>query len=285
MACAVAQEQPADPIPTYAIVPAQQQPWLHHWRLSTDLTHAEGRDINSRAGREGDSNSDMARVGLEAGIGRYGFGRIEIGQQRSDNSSSQLFLNDDGDGDATSIGASGGMFILPFLAVGGMVQYSWAHAEDDMTDPGTGTLLAKIDRDDRQVKWAPFVTVAYPIGPVELSATGSYFNIERHSDYSGSGAVVEHDRGSLSAWTAAGNIGWWIVPRLRLGAGVTWIEIADQKPQTGATPLDGSWGNVRGDLLWRTPIDGVDLALHGGHDFDNRQGNGWSAGGGLAFRF
>lgn len=280
---ALAQEQA--PAPVFQIAPPDELPWLHHWRFTTDLTHAEGVDIDNRRDRLGDNISDTVKIGLEAGIGRLGFGRIEVGQLGAQNSSRQLFLNDSGESDATSIGASGGIFVLPFLAIGGMVQYGWSDAQDRMTDPDTGTPLAVIDREDRQLKWAPFITVVYPIGRVELSATGSYFNVERHSDYSGSGATVEHDDGSLSAWTAGGTVGWWVVPELRLGAGATWIAVVDQKPQAGATPLDSSWGNARGDLLWRTPVPGVDLALHGGHDFDNRQGNGWSAGGGLAFRF
>jgi hypothetical protein len=279
---ALAQEAPA---PVFQVAPPEAQPWLHHWRFTTDVTHAEGTDIDSRSERTGRSTSEAAKLGLEAGIGRYGFGRIEVGKQFGENSSRQEFLNDDGDSDATSIGASGGVFVLPFLAVGGRVEYAWSDSSDDMTDPGTGTLLAEIDRDDRQLKWAPFVTVVYPIGPVALSAGGSYFNLERHSDYSGLGATTDHDDGHVRAWTAQGEIDWWVVPELQLGGGVTWIAIADQKPQTGATPLDQSWGNVQGHMLWRTPIPGVDLMLHGAQDFANAQGNGWSAGGGLAFRF
>jgi hypothetical protein len=279
---ALAQEQSAA---VYEIAAAPAEPWLHHWRLTTDFTYGEGADIDRRSDRRGNSASNAARLGIEAGIGRRGFGRIEVGQQFAENASTQLFLNDDGESTATSMGASGGLFVLPFLAVGGMVNYAWSEAEDDFTDPGTGTLLAHVDRSDRQLKWAPFVTVVYPVGSVELSATGSYFNLERNSDYSGSGATVDHDAGHVRAWTAHGEVGWWLVPELRLGGGVTWIMIADQKAQTRATPLDDSWGNVQGNLLWRTPISGVDLTLHGAQDFANRQGNGWSAGGGLAFRF
>lgn len=273
------------PVQVLEVVPRAERPWLHNWRLTTDVTYAEGTDIDRSSGRSGDSSSNAAKLGLESGIGRLGFGRIEVGKQFAENSSTQLFLNDDGDSDTTSIGISGGMFVLPFLAVGGQVQYAWSDAEDDLTDPGTGTLLAELDRSDRQLKWAPFVTVVYPVGPVELSATGSYFHLERHSDYSGTGATIDGDDGHVRAWTAHGDIGWWVVPDLRIGGGVTWIEVADQKAQAGATPLDESWGNVQGHLLWRTPIRGVDLSLHGAQDFAKRQGNGWSAGGGLAFRF
>jgi hypothetical protein len=272
------------PAPVFQLAPPGSQAWLHHWRFTTDITHLEGTDINP-GGREGGSRSDTAKLGLEAGIGRFGFGRVEVGRQIGDSFSRQALLNDAGESDATTIGASGGVFVLPFLAVGGMMQYSWGDAEDDFTDPGTGTLLAHIERSDRQLKWAPFVNIVYPVGPVELSATGSYFNLERHSDYSGTGATVDHDDGHVSAWTAHGDVGWWVVPELRIGGGLTWTAVIDQKTQTRATPLDESWGNVQGNLLWRTPISGVDLSLHGAQDFANRQGNGWSAGGGLAFRF
>jgi hypothetical protein len=275
---------PAD-APLYRIAPAPDRPWLHNWRLTTDVTHAEGTDIDNRIGRTGDSTSNTAKVGIEAGIGQSGFGRIEIGRSLGRNGSIAEFVRDEGDSKTTSLGASGGVFVLPFLAVGGMVQYGWTHAEDDFSDPGTGTGLAEVHRDDRQLKWAPFVMAIYPIGPVELSATGSYFNIERHSDYSGSGATIDADSGDLHAVTGHADIGWWIVPELRIGGGVTWIDIVEQTPQTGARPLDDSWGNVQGNMLWRTPISGVDLALHGGQDFANRQGDGWSVGGGLAFRF
>lgn len=262
-----------------------EQPWLHHWRLTAGFDYSEGLDLDRRSARSGDNRSYAAGLGLEAGIGRYGFGRINLGRRWDDNSSTEPFLEDDGESRGTSVGFRGGMFVLPFLAVGGMVQYEWAHAHDTFSDPDFGVQLTELDRDDRTLKWAPFVTAVYPIGRIELSATGSYLNVERHSDYSGIGATIDHDSGNVHAWTVGGDAGWWVLHDLQIGGGVTWIEIANQTPQFGATPLDDSWGVAQGHLLWRTPLPNVELEIRGSHDFDNRQGNGWSIGSSLGFRF
>jgi len=49
-------------------------------------------------------------------------------------------------------------------------------------------------------------------------------------------------------------------------------------------PLDDEWGSVGGHLIYRL-LDGLELTVRGGHDFDNSQGNGFRVGGGIAYRF
>lgn len=264
-------------------VPAPaERDWFHHWRATIDYAYREGPLVDVDLSRNGKSQGSQVVIGLEAGIGSRGFGRVEAGVSFTDSERRLRFDDMEGGYDRRFIGGSGGVFLLPFLAVGAEARYGTGEAEDTLTNRSFGEVV-RSERDDEEWRVAPFALLTAPVGPVQLSLLGGYVHIERESDYSDP-LLPDNDRASMDLLVANFGADWRITPDLRLGADVGWNEITDQDLQFGAVPLDEEWGSVGGHLGYQL-FDGFEVTLRGSQDFDNSQGNGFRVGGGLAYRF
>jgi hypothetical protein len=266
----------------YVVVPIVPDTFFHHWRATLDYSYREGPLVDVDLNRDGKAHSNQVILGLEAGIGRYGFGRIEAGVDFGESERTLRFDDMKGDFDRRFIGASGGVFVLPFLALGAEARYGGGEEEDVLTNRFFGE-VTETDRDDKEWRASPFALLTAPFGPVQLSLLGAYSHVERESDYSDP-TLPDNDRASMDLWMVNGGADWHISPEFTLGANVGWTRIVDQDLQTGAVPLDDEWGSAGGHLIYRL-LNGLELTVRGGHDFDNSQGNGFRVGGGIAYRF
>lgn len=256
--------------------------WFHHWRATLDYSHRDGKLVDIDLRRNGDTQSDQVVLGIEAGIGRRGFARLEAGVDFGESERRLVFDDLEAGYDRRFIGGSGGIFLFPFFAIGAQARYGTGEEDDALTNRAFGE-VTRTSRDDEEWRAAPFGLLTAPIGPVQLSLLGGYVHIERESDYSDP-LLPDNDRASMDLWVANFGADWHITGDLRLGANVGWTEITDQELQSGAVALDEEWGSVDGHVGYQL-FDGVEVTLRGGHDFDNSQGNGYRIGGGLAYRF
>jgi hypothetical protein len=266
---------------TARIVPAETN-WFHNWRATLDYAHRDGPLVDINLDHSGNSKSDQITLGLEAGIGRRGFARIEGGFNFGESNRRFTFDDMEGSYDSRFIGGSGGIFIFRFLAVGVQARYGTGEEEDVLTNRFFGEQV-KTERDDEEWRVAPFGLLTAPIGPVQLSLLGGYVHIERESDYSDP-TLPDNDDASMNLWVVNGGADWHITSDLSLGASVGWTQITDQDTQFGAVPLDEEWGSIDGHASYQL-FDGFEVTVRGGHDFDNSQGNGFRVGGGIAYRF
>ncbi len=262
--------------------PPAETDWFHHWRMTLDYMHRDGPLVDLDLSRNGDSHANQAILGIEAGIGRRGFGRLEAGVDFSESDRSLRFDDMQGDYDRRFIGGSGGVFLFPFLAIGAQARYGTGEEEDTLTNRSFGE-VTRTSREDEEWRVAPFGLLTAPVGPVQLSLLGGYVHIERESDYSDP-LLPDNDRASLDLWVASLGADWHVTPDLRLGANLGWSEITDQDPQAGGVELDEDWGSADGHLAYQL-FDGFEVTIRGGHDFGNSQGNGFRIGGGIAYRF
>lgn len=266
----------------YQIVPFEPPAFLHHWRATLDYSYREGPLVDVDLSRNGKAHSSQVILGLEAGIGSRGFGRVEAGIDFSESERTLRFDDMKGDYDRRFIGASGGIFVLPFLAVGTEVRYGSGEEEDVLTNRFFGE-ETRTSREDEEWRVSPFALLTAPVGPVQFSLLGAYSYIERESDYSDP-TLPDNDRAGMDLWLINGGADWHVSPDITIGASVGWTEILDQETQTGAVPLDEEWGSVGGHLIYRL-LGGLELTVRGGHDFANSQGDGFRVGGGIAYRF
>lgn len=270
------------PSSEFSIVPIEPASFLHHWRATLDYSYREAPLVDVDLSRNGKSHGSQVIAGLEAGIGSRGFGRIEAGIDFAESDRTLRFDDMDGDYDRRFIGASGGVFLLPFLAVGAQVRYGTGEEEDVLTNRFFGAVTESA-REDEEWRAAPFALLTAPVGPVQLSLLGGYAYVERKSDYSDP-TLPDNERASMELWLLNGGADWHISPAITIGANVGWTEIIDQDTQTGAVPLDEEWGTAGGHLAYRL-LDGLEVTVRGGHDFGNSQGDGFRVGGGIAYRF
>ncbi len=231
--------------------------------------------------RVGYSRTHEAKAGLEAGIGAIGSGRLETGFARRDSKRTLEFDTLDGDAEEGFVGASGGVFVLPFLALGASFQYRFGSGEDSFANRVDG-FLTQIERDDRTTRVAPFLLLTAPVGPVQLSLTGAYVFLRTHTDYTG--AAIDSDNGRVNARVLSFGASWWVTDRFQLGGGLGWTDIPAQRVQADALALDDSWGNASASATYRL-TDKLDASLRGGHDFSNARGDGFRLGAGLGYRF
>ena len=266
----------------YKIVPIEPPSFFHHWRATLDYGYREGPLVDVDLSRNGNAHSSQVILGLEAGLGRQGFGRIEAGVDFGESERTLRFDDMKGDFDRRFIGASAGLFILPFLAFGAETRYGGGEEEDVLTNRFFGE-VTETDRKDTEWRATPFALLTAPVGPVQFSLLGAYSYIERESDYSDP-TLPDNDRASMDLWLVNGGADWHISSEFTLGANVGWTEILEQDLQTGAVALDEEWGSVGGHLIYRL-LDGLELTVRGGHDFANSQGDGFRVGGGIAYRF
>jgi hypothetical protein len=265
---------------TYRIVPVER-PVLHSWRATLDYGESAGPLLDNTDLRVGYSRTHEVKAGLEAGIGTIGFGRLEAGFARRDSKRTLEFDNLDGDAEEGFVGATGGAFVLPFLALGASFQYRWGSGEDSFLNRGGG-FLTQIERDDRTTRVAPFFLLTAPAGPVQLSLTGAYVFLRTHTDYTG--APIDSDNGRVNARVLSLGATWWLTDRLQLGGGLGWTDIPAQRVQADALALDDSWGNASASATYRL-TDKLDASLRGGHDFANARGDRFRLGAGLGYRF
>jgi hypothetical protein len=265
---------------TYRVVPVAQS-LFHAWRATLDYGETAGPldDLGTR--RVGYSRTHEVKAGLEALLGPIGFGRLEAGFARRDSKRTLEFDNLDGDAEEGLVGATGGAFVLPFLAFGASFQYRFGSGEDSFLNRGGG-FLTQIERDDRTTRVAPFFLATAPLGPVQLSLTGAYVLLRTHTDYTG--APIDSDKGRVNARVLSLDAGWWASDRWRLGGGVSWTDIPAQRVQADALPLDSAWGHASAGVTYRL-TDQLDASLRGGHDFANARGDGFRLGAGLGYRF
>lgn len=278
---ALAQASPASGSDrTYRIV-AIDQPLFHAWRATLDYGESAGPLDDLTGTRVGYSRTHEVKAGLEARIGLLGFGRLEAGFARRDSKRTLQFDNLDGDAEEGLVGATGGVFVLPFLALGASFQYRFGSGEDSFLNRAGG-FLTQIDRDDRTTRVAPFFLATAPVGPVQLNLTGAYVWLRTSTDYTG--APIESDNGRVNAFVIGFDAGWWATDRWRIGGGVSWTDIPAQRVQADALPLDDSWGHVSASVTYLL-TDKLDASLRGGHDFANARGDGFRLGAGLGYRF
>jgi hypothetical protein len=256
--------------------------WFHNWRATIDYAYREGPLVDVDLSRNGTSHSDQVLLGIEAGIGRRGFARIEGGFDFGNSDRALRFDDMEGSYDRRFIGGSGGIFLFRFLAVGAQARYGSGEEEDTLTNRSFGDVVES-ERDDEEWRVAPFALLTAPLGPVRLSLLGGYVHIERESDYSDP-TLPDDDKAAMDLWVINGGADWHITRDLTVGATVGWTEITNQDTQFGAVPLDEEWGSVDGHARYQL-FDGFEVTVRGGHDFDNSQGNGFRIGGGFAYRF
>lgn len=280
---AFAQSAPeaADTAGVARIVPAETS-WFHDWRATLDYAHRDGSLVDVALNRNGGSKSDQVLLGLEVGIGKRGFARVEGGFDFGESDRRLTFDNMEGGYDRRFIGGTGGIFLFRFLAVGVQARYGTGEEHDVLTNRFFGERVSS-ERDDEEWRVAPFGLLTAPVGPVQFSLLGGYVHIERESDYSDP-TLPDNDDASMDLWVINGGADWHITSDLTLGASVGWTEITDQDTQFGAVPLDEEWGSVDGHATYQL-FDGFEVTVRGGHDFDNSQGNGFRVGGGIAYRF
>lgn len=271
-----------DPSGEYRIVPIEPPSLFHHWRATLDYSYREGPLVDVDLSRNGKAHSNQVILGLEAGIGSRGFGRVEAGIDFGESERTLRFDDMKGDFDRRFIGASGGIFVFPFLAVGAEARYGGGEEDDVLTNRFFGE-VTETDREDREWRASPFALLTAPVGPVQFSVLGAYSYIERESDYSDP-TLPDNDRASMDLWLINGAADWHASPDVTIGANVGWTEILDQDLQTGAVALDEAWGSAGGHVTYRL-LDGFELTVRGGHDFANSQGDGFRVGGGIAYRF
>jgi hypothetical protein len=265
---------------TYRIVPLDR-PLLHGWRATLDYGESAGPLDDLSTLRVGYSRTHEVKAGLEARIGQVGFGRLEAGFARRDSKRTLQFDNLDGDAEEGLVGATGGAFVLPFLAFGASFQYRFGSGEDSFLNRAGG-FLTQIERDDRTTRVAPFFLATAPLGPVQLSLAGAYVWLRTHTDYTG--APIDSDNGRVNARVLSLEAGWWATDRWKFGGGVSWTDIPAQRVQADALPLDSAWGHVSANVTYRL-TDQLDASLRAGHDLANARGDGFRLGAGLGYRF
>lgn len=114
----------AETDPSADVAPIEPVAFLHHWRATLDYSYRESPLVDVDLSRNGTARGSQVIAGLEAGIGSRGFGRIEAGVEFADSDRSLRFDDMEGSHDRRFIGASGGVFVLPYLAVGLQFQQS-----------------------------------------------------------------------------------------------------------------------------------------------------------------
>ncbi len=262
--------------------PVEEPGWFHHWRATIDYLQREGPLVDATLAHAGDTESEQITLGMEAGIGQRGFGRIEGGFSFSESERTLRFDDMLGNYDRRFIGGSAGIFVFPFFAVGAQARYGAGEEENVLTNRAIGD-VTRTTRDDEEWRVAPFGLLTAPVGPVQLSLLGGYVHIESETDYSDP-TLPDGDEASMDLWVVDFGADWHITPKLRLGANVGWTEITDQDTFTGAVPLDEDWGSVDGHLGYQL-FDGFEIVVRGGSDFNNSQGNTTRIGGGISYRF
>ncbi len=264
---------------TYRVVEGGQ-PLLHGWRATLDVGQSGGplEDAESRIGY---SRTRDVKLGLEFGVGARGFARLEAIRSRRNTKRAIQFEDLKGDADETGIGATGGVFLLPFLAAGLSVQYRSGDGTDEFINRTVGTSVI-VDRDDTLRRIAPFLLVTAPVGPVNATLLGAYVDIRTDSDYSN--APIAGDSGRVKASLLDASVAWRMTPEVEIGGSIGWTHVASQRVQADALPLDTDTGTVGVHISYRL-TEFLDAMLRGSHDFANDRGNGARFGGGLAYRF
>lgn len=275
---AVAESDP-DESATYRVVEGRQ-PLLHSWRATLDIGQSGG-PLEDAEARIGYSRTRNAMLGLEFGLSTRGFARFEAIRSRRNTKRTFEFEDLKGDADETGIGATGGVFMLPFLAAGVSVQYRSGDGTDEFITRGVGTSVV-VDRDDNLRRVAPFLLLTAPVGPVNATVIGAYVDIRTDSDYSN--APIASDSGRVKATLLDASLAWRMIPEIEIGGSIGWTHVASQRVQAEALPLDTDTGTAGVYVSYRL-TESFDVSLRGGHDFANKRGNGTRFGGGLAYRF
>lgn len=86
------------------------------------------------------------------------------------------------DADAGIVGATGGVFLLPFLLVGLSLQHRREDGKEVFVNIGSGN-ASLTKRDGHSTRVAPFVLLAGPVGPVELGLLAAYARLRSETDY------------------------------------------------------------------------------------------------------
>lgn len=263
------------------LVPVQAG-FFHDVRATVDYNYREGPLVDVDLTHDGDAHTHQVLFGLESGLGSRGFGRIEFGVDSGDSNRVLRFDDMTGHTGGRFFGASGGIFLFRFLAVGVQGRYGTGEEKDKQVNRAIGD-VTRTSRSDEDWRIAPFALLTAPVGPVQLSLLGGYVHVGRQSNYADP-TLPDHDKASMDLWVVNFGADWRVIAKLKIGANIGWTEIFHQDLQAGAVALDKNWGSVDGHVSYEL-FHGFDVTLRGGRDFANDQGNGYRIGGGLAYRF
>lgn len=266
-------------------IAAAEQPFLHDWRATFSVGAAQGPLYDNADRRTGHSRSEQAVGGLEAGIGARGFGRLELGRSWSDGR--RAFADDDmrSDSDADILGASGGIFLLPFLSTGLSLQRRNEDGREIFINRAGG-FQNDTERDGHSTRIAPFLLLAGPVGPVELGLLTAYARTRTETDYRRPQLTTpeSHDNGQVNARFVDASVGYWLFDDLRLGGSIGWTEVVRQRVQGTGLALDRDWGTLGLNLTYRL-TERIEAGLRGDRDIENARGNATRFGASLAYRF
>lgn len=281
---ALAQQNPEASETRYQLA-AAEQPFLHHWRATLSYGAARGPLEDDAGGRIGYSDNQQVLAGIEAGIGSRFFGRVEAGYAWRDGKRSFPFEQMSSDAGFGIVGATGGVFVLPFLSVGLSLQHRREDGKEVFANTGGGG-GQRTDRNGHSNRVAPFILLSGPVGGVDLGLLLAYARLRGETDYRRPQLVNgdRRDSGQVNSRLVDMSAGYWVTSDLKLGASIGWTQVLAQRAQASSLSLDEDWVTLGASATYRL-TDKLDLNLRADRDIENARGNGFRFGGGLAYRF
>ncbi len=222
--------------------PSDTPELLHGWRGNLGYQYG---DLESKLASQPETRAlNYATAGLNARVGARGFAGIDLtySDQRLDLRNRGNAIN--GEVDELGLRATGGIMLLPFLAVGASIGRS---SLDGVYQFGVGA--PKDQSSGTLVSTSFFATALYPAGDWKFTLTGVYAYDEARQSFA-DGAPAEQKANARSASLAFAAL-HPITARLDGTAGLALHHIMDHKPFLAGRGLDEDWLRPSLGLIYR----------------------------------